>query len=25
MGNPFIVAEDLAIKTLLGGMTVSDE
>lgn len=25
MGNPFIVAEDLAIKTLLSGMTVSDE
>jgi len=25
MGNPFIVAEDLAIKTLLNGMTVSDE
>jgi len=25
MGNPFIIAEDLAIKTLLGGMTVSDE
>jgi hypothetical protein len=25
MGNPFIVAEDLAIKTLLGDMTVSDE
>jgi hypothetical protein len=25
MGNPFIVAEDLAVKTLLAGMTVSDE
>jgi len=25
MGNPFIVAEDLAVKTLLNGMTVSDE
>jgi len=25
MGNPFIVAEDLAIKTLLAGITVSDD
>jgi hypothetical protein len=25
MGNPFIIAEDLAIKTLLAGMVVSDE
>ena len=25
MGNPFIVAEDLAIKTWCQGMTVSDE
>jgi hypothetical protein len=25
MGNPFIIAEDLALKTLLQGMTVSDE
>jgi hypothetical protein len=25
MGNPFIVAEDLALKTLLSGITVSDD
>lgn len=25
MGNPFIIAEDLAIKTLLSGITVSDD
>ena len=25
MGNPFIVAEDLALKTLLNGITVSDD
>lgn len=25
MGNPFIVAEDLALKTYLAGLTVSDE
>jgi len=25
MGNPFIVAEDLALKTLLAGITVADE
>ena len=25
MGNPFIVAEDLALKTHLAGLTVSDE
>ena len=25
MGNPFIVAEDLALKTHLSGLTVSDE
>jgi len=25
MGNPFIIAEDLALKTLLGGITVTDD
>ena len=25
MGNPFIIAEDLALKTLLSGITVSDD
>jgi hypothetical protein len=25
MGNPFVVAEDLALKTLLSGITVSDD
>jgi len=25
MGNPFIIAEDLALKTFLSGMTVSDD